>query len=106
MPVLDGQDRAVGLHNAAPRILHREFLHTIRTNKLSLPQALPLVTSNVARVLGIDDRKGGLAPGKDADVLLLTDDLMIDTVLARGRIMVEGGRVVMRGPFEQRDPFD
>ena len=106
MPVLDGQDRAVGLHNASPRILHRELLHTIRTNKLSLPQALPLVTSNVARVLGIDDRKGKLAPGTDADVVLLTDDLMIDTVLARGRIMVQDGRVVTRGPFEERAPFD
>ncbi|MGH7263486.1 MAG: beta-aspartyl-peptidase, partial [Candidatus Rokuibacteriota bacterium] len=82
MPVLDGADRVVGLHNASPRILHREWLHVIRTNRLSLPQALPLVTSNVARVLGLEDRKGGLAPGKDADVLLLTEDLMVDTVLA------------------------
>jgi beta-aspartyl-dipeptidase (metallo-type) len=106
MPVLDGADRVVGLHNASPRILHREWLHVIRTNRLALPQALPLVTSNVARVLGLEDRKGGLAPGKDADVLLLTEDLMVDTVLARGRVMVEGGRVVARGPFETREPFD
>jgi beta-aspartyl-dipeptidase (metallo-type) len=106
MPVLDGQDRVVGLHNASPRILHRELLHTIRTNRLSLPQALPLVTSNVARALAIDDRKGALAPGKDADVVLLTEDLMVDTVLARGRIMVRDGRVVAKGPFEDRDAFD
>lgn len=106
MPVLDGQDRVVGLHNASPRILHRELLHTIRTNRLSLPQALPLVTSNVARVLAIDDRKGALAPGKDADVVLLTEDLMVDTVLARGRVMVRDGRAVAKGPFEERDAFD
>ena len=106
MPVLDGQDRIVSLHNASPRILHREFLHTIRTNRLSLPQALPLVTSNVARALAIDDRKGALAPGKDADVVLLTEDLMVDTVLARGRVMVRDGRAVAKGPFEDRDAFD
>jgi beta-aspartyl-dipeptidase (metallo-type) len=106
MPILDGQDRVVGLHNAAPRILHRELLHTLRTNRLSLDQALPLVTSNVARVLGIDDRKGRLAPGHDADLVFLTDELMVDTVLARGRIMVQDGRVVAPGPFEARDPFD
>src|SRR5262249_35443167 len=81
MPVLDGQDRSVGLHNASPRILHREWLHIVRTNRLSLPQALPLVTANVARVLGIDDRKGSLAPGKDADLVLLTEGLMVDTVV-------------------------
>jgi beta-aspartyl-dipeptidase (metallo-type) len=106
MPVLDGQDRAVGLHNASPRILHREWLHTVRTNHLSLSQALPLITSNVARVLGIDDRKGSLAPGKDADLVFLTEHLMVDTVLARGRLMVRDGRAVVRGPFEERDPFD
>jgi beta-aspartyl-dipeptidase (metallo-type) len=106
MPVLDGQDRVVGLHNASPRILHRELLHVIRTNRLSLPQALPLVTSNVARVLGIDDRKGGLVPGRDADVVLLTEDLMVDTVLARGQIMIRDGQVVARGPFEERGAFD
>jgi beta-aspartyl-dipeptidase (metallo-type) len=106
MPVLDGQDQPVGLHNAAPRILHREWLHAIRTNRLSLPQALPLVTSNVARVLGIEDRKGSLAPGKDADLVFLGEDLMVDTVIARGRVMVRDGRPVAVGPFEQRDAFD
>jgi beta-aspartyl-dipeptidase (metallo-type) len=106
MPVLDGQDQMVGLHNASPRILHREWLHTVRTNRLSLPQALPLITTNVARVLGIGDRKGSIAPGKDADIALLTEDLMVDTVLARGRVMVRDGRAVVRGPFEERAPFD
>jgi len=106
MPILDGQQAPIGLHNASPRILHREWLHIVRTNRLSLPQALPLVTSNVARVLGIEASKGSLAPGKDADVVLLTEDLMVDTVLARGRVMVTDGRAVVRGPFEERDPFD
>jgi beta-aspartyl-dipeptidase (metallo-type) len=106
MPVLDGQDRSIGLHNASPRILHREWIHTIRTNRLSLPQALPLVTSNVARVLGIDHRKGSLAAGKDADVVFLTPDHMVDTVIARGRVMVRDGRAIVRGPFEDREPFD
>jgi hypothetical protein len=55
-PVPDDQAHAVGLHNASPRILHREWLHTVRTNRLELPGTLPLVTSNVACVLGIASR--------------------------------------------------
>lgn len=106
MPVLDGQDQHLGLHNASPRILHREWLHVVRTNRLSLPQALPLVTTNVARVLGIDDRKGSLGPGRDADVVFLTGDLMVDTVIARGQVMVRDGRAIVRGPFEERGDFD
>jgi len=106
MPLLDGHDHVVGLHNASPRILHREWLHIIRTNRLSLSQALPLVTTNVARVLGIGDRKGSLAAGKDADIVFLTEDLMVDAVIARGRVMVREGHAVVRGPFEDRPAFD
>jgi len=107
MPLLDGPDhRVVGLHNASPRILHREWLHVIQTNRLSLSDALPLITTNVARVLGIDDRKGSIAAGKDADLVFLTDDLMIDTVIARGRVMVRDGQAVVRGPFGERSLFD
>jgi len=38
--------------------------------------------------------------------VLLTEDLMVDTVLARGRLMVRDGRAVVKGPFEERDAFD
>jgi beta-aspartyl-dipeptidase (metallo-type) len=100
MPVLDAEDRPVGLHNAPPTILHREFVHVVRSNGLKLSEALPLVTSNVARVLGLAGHKGRLAPGMDADVVLLDPELAIDTVIARGRVMVQGGQVLVRGPFE------
>jgi beta-aspartyl-dipeptidase (metallo-type) len=100
MPVLDCDDHPVGLHNAPPSILHRELVHVIRTNDLSLDQALPLATTNVARVLGIDRRKGALAPGLDADLVFLDRNLAVDTVVARGRVMVRGGAPVVKGPFE------
>ena len=101
MPVLDAHDRPIGLHNAPPTILHRELVHIIRTNGLKLSDALPLVTTNVARVLGIQARKGALQPAKDADLVFLNDDLSVDSVIARGRVMVQGGRVLVRGPFEE-----
>ena len=100
MPILDCDDHHVGLHNAPPSILHRELVHIIRTNRLDLDQALPLVTRNVARVLGIEGRKGSLAPGLDADLVLLDRDLAVHTVVARGRVMVRGGEPLVKGPFE------
>lgn len=106
MPLLNERREVVGLHNAPPTILHREWVETVRRNDLTLSQALPLVTTNVARVLKIDDRKGSLEPDKDADVVLLTKDLEVDTVLARGRVMVRSGQVVVKGPFEEREPFE
>ncbi len=41
---------------------------------LTREQALSAVTSNAARILGIDDRVGILAPGKDADIIVLNGD--------------------------------
>lgn len=70
------EDTRIGLHNAPPSILHRELVHIIRTNSLKLSEALPLVTTNVARVLGIHARKGSLQPGKDADLVCLNGDLL------------------------------
>ncbi|WP_163335127.1 amidohydrolase family protein, partial [Enterobacter hormaechei] len=40
---------------------------------LSWAEALPLVTSNVARVLRLGARKGAIATGMDADLLLLDE---------------------------------
>ena len=102
MPVLDDEDEPVGLHNAPPTILHREFVEILKTNELSLSEGLPLVTTNVARVLKIDNKKGSIAVGKDADIVLLTPELAVDTVIARGAVLVENGEPVAKGPYEDR----
>jgi beta-aspartyl-dipeptidase (metallo-type) len=95
-----------GYRAVSPGVLHREWMHIVRTNKLSLEQALPLVTTNVARGLKIDDKKGALKPGLDADIVFLRDDLVVDTVICRGKVMVEGCRAVVKGPFEEHDTAD
>jgi beta-aspartyl-dipeptidase (metallo-type) len=106
MPVLNLQDQPIGIRATSPGILHREWRHILRTNKLALADALPLVTSNVARVLKLDDRKGSLKPGMDADIVLLDDALSVDTVLCRGKLMVKGGEPVVKELFEEYDPSD
>ncbi len=68
---------------------------------LPLPDALSLMTRNAARALALSGRKGSLAPGMDADVLVLDPDLRVDSVLSRGRVMVREGRAVVRGMCEE-----
>jgi len=51
---------------------------------------LPLLTANVARALRIEDRKGSIDPGKDADFVLLDQRLNV-------RATVVGGVCVYRG---------
>jgi imidazolonepropionase-like amidohydrolase len=43
-------------------------------NGLSMEETLRTVTADAAKILGIDDRVGSLAPGKDADVVLFDGD--------------------------------
>lgn len=49
-----------------------------------LPEALRLTSLNPARVLGIDDRKGSIEPGKDADIAVFNADFSAETVFIAG----------------------
>ena len=44
---------------------------------------------NPARLLGIDDRVGSLAPGKTANILIIDDMARIEAVFLQGELMVD-----------------
>ena len=50
-----------------------------------LEEILPLLTENPARLIGVFDRKGSIAEGKDADLVLLDSENRVDAVYLRGR---------------------
>jgi N-acetylglucosamine-6-phosphate deacetylase len=64
----------------------------------SVADAVSTATQNPARVLGLESRKGRLAPGFDADLVILEGD--VDAPAVRGGIrpwvVVVGGKVVAR----------
>ncbi|MDR1979929.1 MAG: beta-aspartyl-peptidase [Synergistaceae bacterium] len=74
-------------------------LKALVASGLDLSMALKPFTSNVARVFGLS-AKGCLAVGRDADITILDSDMNIDSVIARGRVMVESGKATVRGTFE------
>jgi N-acetylglucosamine-6-phosphate deacetylase len=51
--------------------------------------AVKTVTENPAKILGLADRKGSIEIGKDADLVLLDDDLTVYTTIVGGRIVFE-----------------
>ena len=53
----------------------------------SLPEALRPATLNPAQVLGLAHRKGTLAPGKDADLILFDQDWKIHGAIVGGEIL-------------------
>jgi imidazolonepropionase-like amidohydrolase len=56
------------------RRLNQEAAKSVKYGGLSETEALALVTINPARMLHLDDRMGSLKEGKDADVVLWTDN--------------------------------
>ena len=56
--------------------------------------ALRAITINPARVLGVEDRLGSLAPGKDADVVVWSGDPL--DVMSRAEIAYQSGREIYR----------
>jgi N-acetylglucosamine-6-phosphate deacetylase len=57
----------------------------------SLPEAVRCATLNPARLLGIDDRKGSLEVGKDADLVIFDEDLTVHYVILGGQVVYERG---------------
>ena len=55
---------------------------------VSVCDAVTMMTATPARVVGIDDHKGYIRPGYDADIVLLDKDLQVKSVMAMGNIIV------------------
>lgn len=54
---------------------------------LPLHEAIRMASLNPARVLGIEDQKGAIAPGMDADIVLMDKDFNIKLVMVQGEIV-------------------
>ena len=61
----------------------------IRFTKLSLFQAVRMASTNPAKELKVFDRKGSLAVGKDADIVVLNPKYEVQMTLCRGEIAYE-----------------
>ncbi len=98
-PRFDAQGNCIGLIYTSPRYLHQTVLGLIRRG-FPLEEALRLLTSSPAAVLGLSGRKGCVAPGADADLLVLNEDLEMDSLFVRGRTAIWNGEIRLKGRFE------
>jgi adenine deaminase len=63
-------------------------------------QAIQMATINTAEHFGVSQEVGMIAPGRSADILLVRDlaQLSIDTVISKGKLAVDNGKVVVELP--------
>ena len=60
-----------------------------------------VVSSNPAQANGLYPQKGCLQTDSDADLIIYSDSYDVDTVIAKGQIMVAAGEALVKGTFEK-----
>ncbi len=101
MPSFDSKGNLIGLHAATAESLYTEFKDVVFINKLSIDKAIRIISTNPAKANGLYPKKGALQIGSDADVVITDKELNIDTVFAKGAIMVQDGDIKVFGTFEK-----
>lgn len=98
LPTFDGDGRVVRMDVGRPAALIETLGRLLECGE-PLERVLPAFTANPARLLQLP-RKGRLAAGADADLVVLDGAGGVADVMARGRWHVRGGRAAIRGTFE------
>ncbi|HPR65078.1 MAG TPA: beta-aspartyl-peptidase [Thermoanaerobaculia bacterium] len=99
LPHFDEKGNLVKLVSGEPKSLFVEIMEAVRDEGLPLETALAVATTTPAAIFGMK-AKGSIAPGKDADAVLLGEDDSIQYVIAKGAIMVSEGARLVKGRFE------
>ncbi len=120
-----GRDDFRKIPNGIPSVEHRmELLYSYGLSQgMTLPQIAAVTAWNPARIFGLSHRKGQIAPGYDADLVLLDLDAphvlsaatqvqsvdytpyegmrvqaKVETVLLRGQVLVRNGTLTAESP--------
>jgi len=63
----------------------------IQIADVSLLDAVRMITVTPARIMGVENRKGSLVTGKDADIVIFDENIKIDKTIIGGRIVYDAG---------------
>ena len=63
--------------------------NAVRLLGIPVEEAVLMASTNSARLLGLGDRKGAIAPGLDADLVVLSDRLSVEAVMVGGRWLTD-----------------
>lgn len=100
MPVFDESGKLVGLGICSVNTLYREVKESIVKYNVPIEEAIKVITSNVAEFLKLN-KKGKVEKERDADLVIVTKDTLdIDTVIAKGKVVVKDGKSIIKATFQ------
>jgi len=101
LPVFDAAGKLIGLTIASPQSLWQTFQALLKQKIISLEEAAYLFAANAANAYKLAG-KGGLKPGSDADLIIINADFNLESVMARGKLLLHQGKLLARSTFIQR----
>ena len=100
MPVFDNDGKLIGLGICSVKTLYREVKDSILEHNVPIEEAIRVITSNVAEFLKLDN-KGKIEAGRDADFVIVNkNNLDIDIVIAKGKVVVKDGKASIKPTFQ------
>ncbi|MFA7550012.1 MAG: beta-aspartyl-peptidase [Sedimentibacter sp.] len=99
MPIFNDKKEYIGIGIGKSTSLTIAIKECIFRESIPLEIALRAVTCNPAKILKFKN-KGKIEASMDADICLLDENLDIDTVIAKGKIMVQDKKPIVYGLFE------
>lgn len=66
--------------------LNRAVYNMAHLVNVDLKDAVRMASLNPARAIGVDNKKGSIEVGKDADLIIFDDDLKVETAIVGGRL--------------------
>ena len=85
--VKDGIARIEEGNLAGSTLTHDGALRNIVDIGMSLEDGITMLSTTPAKVIGVDDHKGNIEKGYDADIVILDRDLKVDKVLVQGDLI-------------------
>lgn len=99
MPIFNKKKEYIGIGIGKSTCLIKAIKECVYRENISLETALRAITCNPAKILKLKN-KGKIEANMDADICLLDENLDVDTVIAKGKIMVQDKKPVVYGIFE------
>jgi len=101
LPDFNKNGEFIGIQVGKVTSLYDAVRDAILNEEISIDNAIKVITSNPAKNLKLAS-KGNLKPSLDADIVIVdSDSLEIDTVIAMGKTMISNKNIIVKGTFEK-----
>lgn len=79
--------------------LYDEFKSMVLNYNFTIEKALQFFTTNVAKAFSLSN-KGIIQEDSDGDLIIIDENMNINTVISKGKIMLDNGQIICKGTYE------